>query len=506
MKRMLLALLAVLLAWPHPAYAAGPFTSIEQLNQNGITIGTDTGNVAQIAVEQQLPNATIVYFNDSFTGYEAVAQGKVDAFAYDRRQMELAIKNGRSDVRLLDENFDRKTKICVGISSVSQIDDLEGKINRFIAELRADGTLDDMFQRWVLDENYAMPVLNVPQEAPIHLMVGTSGIVPPYSFYEGEGLTGYDIELARRFAVWLGASLEFEVYDYESIIQAAESGKIDCIMANLQADDERRSAFTFSDPLYEENVALMVRDDGQGAGSSFFDKLAQSFNKTFVREDRWRLFVEGVVNTLLITASSMVLGTVLGFALFMRCRNGSRLMLAVTDACLWVVRGMPVVVLLMLLAYVVFAKLSISGTAIAVIGFTLTFGCTVFALLETGVGAVGGGQYEAARALGYNDRQAFFRVVLPQAVPHMTAAFRAEATGLLKATSVVGYVTVQDLTRMGDIVRSRTYEAFFPLIAVTVIYFVLEGLIDLALGWLETRQDPRKRTPESILKGVEAHD
>ncbi len=88
----------------------------------------------------------------------------------------------------------------------------------------------------------------------------------------------------------------------------------------------------------------------------------------------------------------------------------------------------------------------------------------------------------------------------------MTSAYRGELVSLLKATAVVGYIAVQDLTKMGDIVRSRTYEAFFPLIAVTVIYFCLEGILSLITGRLETLLNPRRRSAEAIRKGVTEDD
>ena len=88
----------------------------------------------------------------------------------------------------------------------------------------------------------------------------------------------------------------------------------------------------------------------------------------------------------------------------------------------------------------------------------------------------------------------------------MLPAYQGEITGLIKATAIVGYIAVQDLTKMGDIVRSRTYEAFFPLIAVTVIYFVLEGLLSFAVSRIRISIDPRKRRRERILKGVDMHD
>ena len=148
--------------------------------------------------------------------------------------------------------------------------------------------------------------------------------------------------------------------------------------------------------------------------------------------------------------------------------------------------------------------MAISGTVVSVIGFTLVFGSAVYAMVKGGVATVDKGQTEAAYSLGYTDRRAFFRVVLPQALPHIMPSYKGQITALIKATAIVGYVAVQDLTKMGDIVRSRTYEAFFPLIAVAVIYFVLAAILTWIVNALEVRIDPRKRN--SLLKGVKTGD
>jgi len=163
---------------------------------------------------------------------------------------------------------------------------------------------------------------------------------------------------------------------------------------------------------------------------------------------------------------------------------------------------MPMVVLLMILYYVIFGSVSIGGIVVAIIGFAFTFGSAVYGMLRMGVGAVDGGQYEAAYALGYSNRRTFYRIILPQAAPHILPAYKGEVVGLIKATSIVGYIAVQDLTKMGDIVRSRTYEAFFPLIAVTIIYFVLEGLIGFLVSRIGVCFSPKRRKPDEILKGI----
>ena len=753
MKRFLVLLTALLL-WA--AIAQAEITEAAQLNAPGMTVGVSQGSIAEITVRELLPLANVAHYTDRFLGFTALAQGKIDAFVYDRVQMQLTIQNGQTGVHLLEETLGDPVRIAVGLSPVSRIPDLEKKVNRFIAEIRADGILDDMYRRWVMEGNRTMPEIPVPESSAVHLTVGTAGIVPPYSYYESGSLNGYDIELAHRFAAWLGADLTFQVYDFAGLVAAAQSGKVDVIMSNLQYAPEREEQLPFSDTLFEEMQGIMVRGeakkeavpawqayngkiigvqtgasfdkavaellpdaqlayyngkadlvaaltgnkvdafvvdepvaqilmreddrlaslpdylekyefafvfpkneagealrkqynafleklgkeklealeqkwfgedesaktmpdpaslpapngtlrlatesgyapfeyvrDGQVVGydmeiaalfcedsgygleivdmnfdavlpavqtgkcdfaaagisftperaesvsfsdpnytggtvlvtlktqaaafqeetptekkpeGSFWSSLSSSFEKTFLRESRWKLFLEGIGTTLLITVLSILFGTALGFLVFMLCRNGNPLANIITGFSVWLVSGTPMVVLMMILYYLVFGSVAISGITVAVIGFTLTFGAAVLGLLRMGVGTVDRGQYEAAYALGHSSRHTFFRIILPQAIPHVLPAYQAEIVGLIKSTAIVGYIAVQDLTKMGDIVRSRTYEAFFPLIAITVIYFLLEGLFSIAVSRIRISIDPKKRKREKILKGVNVHD
>ena len=231
--------------------------------------------------------------------------------------------------------------------------------------------------------------------------------------------------------------------------------------------------------------------------------MQSSHYKTFIRENRYQLFIEGIITTLIITVLSILFGTALGFVIYMLCRNGGRIPDTISRIFVWLIQGMPVVVLLMILYYIIFAKTQMSGTVVAVIAFTLVFGAAVFGMLKMGVGAVDQGQTEAALALGYGRTRAFFRIILPQALPHFLPSYKGEVVALIKATAIVGYIAVQDLTKMGDIVRGRTYEAFFPLVAVAVIYFLLGGLLTFIAGRIETLINPRRRKKETILKGIE---
>ncbi len=483
-----------------------------QLNDKSMNVGVGEGSASMLIVEKELPEANMVYL-DGVSAYEAVAQGKLDAYVYERAQMQLAIDSGLKGVRLLDENMDESLHIAVGISPKCEIDDFENRLNKFITIIQSDGTLDDMYDRWIVKNDETMPDIDIPEDPKYHLIVGTTGIVPPYSYYKGTDLSGLDIELAYRFAAWLDADLEFKIYDYSGIIPAAATGDVDCIMANLNVTPERAQALKFSIDLFDQKIGIMVRDDGSinsntqdNATTGFFNNLKTGFEKTFIRENRWSLFFKGILVTIIITLLSILLGTALGFGIFMMCKDGNVIANRITNIYSKLVLGMPMVVLLMILYYIIFANFSISGMLVSIIGFTLTFGASVYGLLQLGVSAIDVGQYEAAYALGHNRNQTFFRIILPQALPLIMDSYKGEIIGLIKATAIVGYIAVQDLTKVGDIVRSRTYEAFFPLIAVAIIYFGLEWLFLFIIKRLALWQDPKNKKQSKLMKGVIIHD
>ena len=134
----------------------------------------------------------------------------------------------------------------------------------------------------------------------------------------------------------------------------------------------------------------------------------------------------------------------------------------------------------------------------AVIGFTLNFGAYASEIMRSGIESIDDGQREAALALGYSENQAFFKFIFPQAAVRFLPVYRGEIVSLLKSTSIVGYIAIQDLTKMSDIIRSRTYEAFFPLIATAIIYFILAWVISLILKAVLKGVDRRHRKRNAV--------
>ena len=216
--------------------------------------------------------------------------------------------------------------------------------------------------------------------------------------------------------------------------------------------------------------------------------LTESFTNNLIAEDRYRMILDGLQVTLLITFCAAVLGTLLGGLVCWMRMSRHRWLQQVAKVYIDLMRGTPVLVLLMLMYYVVMAPLDATGIVVAIVTFAMNTAAYISEMLRTTIQGIDRGQTEAGLALGFTGRQTFFKIVLPQVVRAVMPVYQGEVISLLKGTSIVGYIAVADMTRASDLIRSRTFDAFFPLILTAIIYFLMAWLIGVMLQSLVQRQ------------------
>lgn len=234
---------------------------------------------------------------------------------------------------------------------------------------------------------------------------------------------------------------------------------------------------------------------------TWFEDLKADFILNFVQANRWKYLLEGLGTTLTITLLAGLLGIAIGVVIAMvrstydKTAEGARKTLGrrvfgffngICRLYLTVFRGTPVVVQLMIIYFVIFAS-SDNGTMVAALAFGLNSGAYVAEIVRGGIMSIDNGQFEAGRSLGFNYVQTMRFIVIPQVIKNVLPSLANEFIALLKETSVAGYVAVQDLTKGGDIIRSRTYSPFMPLVAVALIYLVLVMFFTWLVGKLERR-------------------
>ena len=219
-----------------------------------------------------------------------------------------------------------------------------------------------------------------------------------------------------------------------------------------------------------------------------FSNVAESFSNNLIVEDRYRMILDGLQVTLLITLFAAVLGTILGGLVCWMRMSRRRWLQQTARVYIDLMRGTPVLVLLMLMYYVVMAPVDATGIVVAIVTFAMNTAAYISEMLRTTIQGIDRGQSEAGLALGFTPRQTFLKIVLPQVVRAVMPVYQGEIVSLLKGTSIVGYIAVADMTRASDLIRSRTFDAFFPLIVTAIIYFVMAWLIGLLLQSLVQRQ------------------
>ncbi len=221
--------------------------------------------------------------------------------------------------------------------------------------------------------------------------------------------------------------------------------------------------------------------------NAWFEKL----HETFIVDDNYMMLLKGLGNTLLITLCALMIGVVIGgiIAVAKYYAEGNRKLKVVNWICdiyTTVIRGIPVTVLLMIFYFIIIVS-DDTGITTAIIAFGINSGAYMAELIRSGINAVDKGQMEAARSLGMSKGQAMAKIILPQAVKNILPAIGNECIALLKETSVAGYVTVVDLTRAANLIRTNTNDAINPLILLALVYLVLVVGMTQLLKILERR-------------------
>lgn len=237
--------------------------------------------------------------------------------------------------------------------------------------------------------------------------------------------------------------------------------------------------------------------------AEWFNSVCEKFMRCFVDNGYWKWLLEGLGKTLIITVFAVLIGFVFGVILAtirssydkneesLKLRGGLGYTLlkianAICKAYITLIRGIPVVVQLMIWYFVILVTQK-NGVIIAIVAFGFNSAAYVAEIFRGGIMSIDEGQFEAGRSLGFNYVQTMMHIVIPQTIKAVLPTLLNEIVALLKETSVAGYVGIMDLTKAGDLIRGRTFEAFMPLIAVALIYFATVLLLTKVFSIFERR-------------------
>lgn len=490
-KKTLLLLCLLLLAFGITGCGkkVGPSKVKDVAGLEGSVIGVQVGTTGDIYVtdyEGDEAGTKVERYKKGSDAISSLKNGKLDCVVIDEEPAKAFVKRN-SDLSILEEEFTvEEYAICVS----KDREDLCEDINKALTILKQNGTLDKIIDSYITDidnedrYHYESPEGQTYENG--KLVMATNVAFPPYEYYENNQVMGIDAEMAKAVADELHYELEISDIDFDAIITAVQGGKADIGVAGMTVTEDRLKNINFTDSYTTAKQVIVVRNGKQGSLSSIKD----SFYVNFVEDDRYMYIVKGFGNTLIIALFAALLGIILGFVVAViratHDKVGSlKLLNALCHVYLTIIRGTPTMIQLLIIYYVIFASSDINKVVVAILAFGINSGAYVAEIVRGGIMSLDNGQFEGARSLGLTHTQTMIHVVLPQTFKNTLPALANEFIVLIKETSISGYIGLRDLTMAGMIIQSNTFQAFFPLIGVALIYLVIVLALSAGVNRLE---------------------
>lgn len=466
---------------------------------SGAKVGLLTGMPFEEMIRERISDiGGFSYFASMPDEVLALKGGKIDAIFINNALIDFAAANDDTLIKM-DEHF-------LDSSFGFAFPKGDPKRNVWQAQidiLQEDGTINALWGKWMGD-------MAIEKTVPEQNWPGTNGTIrvacadafEPMSYVgEDQQMMGFDIEIVLLIAEKLDLRVEFTSMDFGSLMPTVQSGKADMAVGDIVITEERSEIMDFASYAPAYFTMLIRLQTEKNENGDFGSELKESFYRTFIKENRYLMVLSGLGITVLIAVSSGIIGTCLAFNLvYLRRRNIPVANRLINIYCS-LIAGIPAAVILMVLYYIIFGSSEAPAVIVAIVGFSLIFCARAYGVIWNAVCAVDKGQREAALALGYDEEKAFRQVVLPQSTPLYLPILKSHFIMLMKETSVAGYISVLDLTRSGDLIRSRTMEAFFPLISIAVIYFLLTLILTKLLGLIDLHFEHNHNSRK--IKGVD---
>ena len=224
----------------------------------------------------------------------------------------------------------------------------------------------------------------------------------------------------------------------------------------------------------------------------FLINIGNSFYQSVIYDNRYKYIIEGLINTVIIAFFAVIIGIIIGIIIALIRNNHDqtgkmKIGNILAKSYVNIIRGTPVILQLMIIYYVIFKSVDINIILVGVLAFGINSGAYVSEIIRAGINSISIGQSEAGYALGLNYGQVMRYIILPQAIRNILPALGNEFITLLKETYVGAYIGIIELTKASDIIASRTYDYFFPLFIIALIYLIMTLGLTKAVNKMERR-------------------
>ena len=461
---------------PHEEYVFG-ITSLNQLA--GKHVGVIPFTFAAAELDAKIPNAVPFYANQMQDLFYLLAARKIDAFVASEPRVRSALPLYPQFVQI-PEYLTHTDYAFFFPASKREVSEA---FSRQIRAMRKNGMLKTLQNKWMSPTGADAVLPTAVEDAPYGVL--RMGILidrEPFAFIRNGQLAGYELEMAQRAAWSMGYLVEFVRLTPDEFEDALVNGKVDFAASEINTKYTSSGKLVYSDPHYHGGLVVVVPDKTQAPKvrmalipqiKFFLKEQAFSMHRALWKDDHMRQILGGFKRTLIITASAVILGTLLGIPLCMLRQSKRKRFSVPANAVCALLYNIPILILLMGLYYVIFRRFGFPPMAAALVVFVLRFTASTCRLYMATLDHIGGVQIDAARSLCMHSTTFFRRIIVPQAAAYLAKPFREEIIRLIELTTVVGYISVWDLTKAVDWIRGRTYESFFPIAFATLLYILL---------------------------------
>lgn len=459
----------------------------------GKTAGVTTGTPQDQIVQDNISDAKLQYYNNVSDLTLALKTKKVDFIV-------LSTVNYYSLVQQNPEfgyfNIPLKTYDVGTIFPKNENGEaLRKQFNQYISFIKESKELEQIQDQWLFSDEYAN--IDIPEDGKNGILkMATSNTFKPFSFMLNDQNVGFDIAIVAGFCKEYGYGLQIENVDFAGTISGISTGKYDLAANQISYTEERAESVLFSDFYYTQQMVPIVNADEYESSylmtSSNQTKNNQnsiwlSIQKTLIDENRWISILKGLLVTIEITFGAFLIANLFGILFCVFSLTNNKILKFLNSIYVYLMQGLPMIIILMILYYIIFAKSSINSIYIAIVGLGMIFGGYLSQLFEGGIRGIEKGQWEAGLSSGLTLFQTFQGIILPQVVRNLLKGYFSNFISLLKSTSIVGYIAITDLTKVGDIIRSNTFEAIVPLCVVAGIYLILASVLILMMKCIQRK-------------------
>ena len=472
----------------------------------GAVIAAQTGSVHASAVKTcpQLSDCDILY---GYTNADCVAylmRRKADGVALDYLMAKTIVRQMNGLV-LLEESLN-PAEFGFGFQKGSP---LCGAFSRVLAEMKADGRLDEIVQKWTAGENDSLQPQTWPGENGTLRCQVDPQVEPMCYLAEDGSIRGLDVDIILEIARVLDYRIEFEENVFDDLIPSLIAGQTDFIASGITITADRQKTIDFCEGYLDASTVVLVRDASASPVSSLFFSVTDSFRRTFVEKDRWVDLLKGLGTTLWLIAVTVILGLLLGTALYFWKYSGSRTAALVIPQVVRLSALMPLSTWLLICYYLIFPAQSGSGYAAAIFGLSITYAIASYGSIADNMDSIPQGQLDAAACIGYTRWESLRYIMFPRAVGGIIGSFEIQTMYHVRDTSLVSFVAVMDIQAVADGISAQTAEPFLPIILAALVYILLNTCISFLLRRLRKKVEAAVISKEKwnkLEKEMNAHD